>query len=47
MQGIGYYAYTREMGAASEWQLMADLRLMLLRQQTLHPTCAIEVNDGP
>jgi len=24
MQGIRYYAYTREMGAASEWQLMAD-----------------------
>ncbi len=27
MQGIGYYAYTRQMGAASEWQLMAGLKL--------------------
>ena len=23
MQGIRYYAYTRELGAASEWQLTA------------------------
>ena len=26
MQGIRYYAYTREMGAASEWQLIAGQR---------------------